>query len=95
MVVLILSIISYINEFMMKGGLPMVKNNNIQTPTATIKNVLYALLLTLWAIGCSVAASRLALHQYIKQYLNSLILSSFCHRRNILDKYIEVRIQTD
>lgn len=38
----------------------MVKYIKIQMPTATIKNVLYALLSTLWAIGCSAAASGLA-----------------------------------
>lgn len=65
MVVLFLSIISYINEYMMKGGSPMVKNINIQVSTATIKNVLYALLSTLWAIGCSAAASGLAGHHNI------------------------------
>lgn len=33
-------------------------------PTATFKNLIYSILNTLWAIGCSAAAAMLASSQY-------------------------------
>ena len=42
----------------------MKKNLKIQMPTAIIMNVIFSILNTLWAIGCSAAAAMLASPQY-------------------------------
>ena len=42
----------------------MKKNFKYQMPTAIIMNVIYSILNTMWAIGCSAAAAMLAASKY-------------------------------
>jgi hypothetical protein len=54
--ILLLMIINYIKNQITKGGLPMEKNKEM-SPTANLKSALLSAIETLWAIGCSAAAS--------------------------------------
>ena len=61
--ILLLISVFYFNNNLKKGDMPMIQNLKIQIPTP-IMNVIYSVLNTMWAIGCSAAAAMLASSQY-------------------------------
>jgi len=62
--ILLLILVNFFINNKEKGDLTMKKNFKYQMPTAIIMNVIYSILNTLWAIGCSAAAAMLASSQY-------------------------------
>ena len=60
--ILLLIITNYIKNRFIKGGLPMEKNTLIViNPTPNLKVALWSAIDTMWAIGCSAAASHCVL----------------------------------
>jgi hypothetical protein len=55
--ILLLIIIDFIKNQITKGGSPMEKMNTKKSPTPNFKMALFSAINTLWAIGCSAAAS--------------------------------------